>query len=486
MPFAWLLPTCSHIDEADVRQIVDAAVRIAGRVPWTVAAPDEFYDHLSAFGFTISGQKVGVTAAVIDKTIAAIEACRRSQPEVHARFAPSEVKFHTSGQAIWCSDTETGKLRPATKADQAAFSRLVNAFPGLGRTHPTFIPQDAPLRTREFHSFVTMMLNSDRPYRVSAYSPAVLPFFHRALAEYYASPEAGLEALSSDELCPAKVWINTPFAIARESLEAALLLRRMTGRPLTFGSMPVAGIATPVTPAGALALITAEVLGANAFALAVDGKPCGWRAGPCSFDMRTGIHAQWSPEVVLISTAGLHIGAYLFGGTPSVGFSNTTAAKTPGAQSMMERALGFGMGFQAGARWFSSLGILGTADIGSPVQLMLDMELAGALAKLAQGFAVDAESLAEEMIVALAPEGARFLDTEHTARHFRRAQWIPDLLDRRVPMAWVSDEREMLDNARAKALRLTAAAPNLCPLDDVRRRGLELLLAEADAELGRD
>ncbi|NPV09448.1 MAG: hypothetical protein HPY83_15995 [Anaerolineae bacterium] len=483
MPFQWIRPATSRFDEADVQGVIEAGARLAASIPWTVDAPDEFYDAVTTFGFVVSGKKVMPNRAVVDRTLAAAEELRRSAPAPRDGESLSpELRFSVSGQALWCCDPETDKLRPATVEDQAAFSRVVNAFPRLGRTHPTFIPQDVPLQTAEFHSFVTILLNSDKPYRVSAYSPEVLPYFLEALTIYHGSGQQAKADLAGD-LIPAKAWINTPCMLSREAIAAAMRLRELTGRPLSFGSMPVAGMATPVTPAGALALITAEVIGANAFSLALDGRLAGWTASPCSVDMKTGTHAQWAPEVIRLTCAANHVADALFGGSHQPPVPTYTSAKRPGEQSMMERAFGFGFGFLSGARSFGSLATLATADVGSVVELMLDMELVSAVTHLAKGFEVDQESLAEDLIADIAPQGARFLDTEHTARHFRSTQWIPELLDRRVPMAWVGDERTMLDNARTKALRLLKTAPNRCPLDEGKRGQLKRLLAEADREL---
>jgi trimethylamine:corrinoid methyltransferase-like protein len=128
--------------------------------------------------------------------------------------------------------------------------------------------------------------------------------------------------------------------------------------------------------------------------------------------------------------------------------------------------------------------MLAFSDIGSTVQLMMDLELVDAMDHLAEGFSVDADSLAEEVIRQVAPRGAVFMDTEHTARHFRKALWIPELMDRRVASVALNDVSGMLDRARAKALRLMDEAPNACPLGREQRDGLLELLQEADRGYG--
>jgi trimethylamine--corrinoid protein Co-methyltransferase len=172
----------------------------------------------------------------------------------------------------------------------------------------------------------------------------------------------------------------------------------------------------------------------------------------------------------------------LFGGTPTPSLGPVTAAKQPGVQSVMEKAIETTMGILAGVRHFGSLATLAFADVGSVVQLMLDVEMMQYFERLLQGLNTDPERLAEEVIAEVAPRGAYFLEHPHTLRYYRDELWFPELMDRRVPAAWMRDPRTMLDHARDKALRLLATAPNRCPLTADQRRELEQIAAAAERE----
>ena len=69
---------------------------------------------------------------------------------------------------------------------------------------------------------------------------------------------------------------------------------------------------------------------------------------------------------------------------------------------------------------------------------------------------------------------------EHTALHYREELWIPELMDRRVPMAWAIAPADMVDNARARARELLAQAPNRCPLSEEQRAEVAGIVAAAD------
>jgi trimethylamine--corrinoid protein Co-methyltransferase len=245
----------------------------------------------------------------------------------------------------------------------------------------------------------------------------------------------------------------------------------------------VAGIAVPATLAGALVHITAEVLACNAITLAVDDRLSGNTAGPLTFDMKTGIHTQIGPDVQLLRLGTAQMGAYVFGGEYIGVGTPTTMAKTPGAQSTMEKAVEAMWSICAGVRSFGSLGILACADIGSPVQLMLDLELMSYLERLVKGISVDEGRLAEEVICEVAPTGAHYIAHPHTVEYYREELWIPQLMDRRVPMAWVGDPSTMVDNARDKARELLVEAPNRCTLTDAQQAEVKRIVAEADAQV---
>ncbi|MEA3401716.1 MAG: trimethylamine methyltransferase family protein [Armatimonadota bacterium] len=480
------VPPTALTDE-EIGQITEAAVRIAADVPLRVtgASPggredtytDQLLAMLRAFGCRVSDEqdRVHFPEEVIGRVTAAIAGHRASMPESEADY-PEELSISASGQALWCCDPQDDHLRAATVKDLADLSRVVDAIEGLGRSHPTFIPQDVPAATAEVHAFATIILNSSGPYRVSVYTAELLPHF----IELDTIARGDREAVNSSPTFAAKAWWNTPFMLTGENIGIAMKARELMGLPVTVSTMPVAGAATPTTLAGSLALMTAEVLQCNAISLAVDDRVMGWTAGPLTIDPRSGIHTQSGPDTQLLGLGAQQIAAHLFGGTLMVQGGPTTGAKVPGAQAMMEKTVNTTWAILGGRRSFGSLATLAFADVGSVVQLMLDIEMCSHLQRLLRGIRVDAETIAEEVIREVAPRGAYFLGHEHTVEHFRQELWLPELVDLRVPMAWIDEPGTMVDNARAKALRLLETGENQCPLTDQQRQQVREVVADAE------
>ncbi len=465
------------LSQSELEQVWGAAVRIWAEVPLRAQGPDEFYDYLADFGCIIDGERISFPEAVRDRVLDAIANQRDERgPGRPASVEGVPLSYSASGQALHAHDLQTGHLRPATTADQVSFSHICDMFPRLGRSHPTFIPQDIPAETCDVHNFALIIKNSREPHRVSVYNAHNIEFMIQLqMAAGYTRDEVKVAPVFA-----AKCWYNSPFMISRENVDIGMEARRLLDQPFQISTMPVAGIATPVTIGGCLAHIAAEVLGCNVITMALDGRLAGWVAGPLTFDMKTGIHTQTGPDNDVLRVASAQLSAHIFGGEYTVGGGPTTAAKEPGVQSAMEKSLCALFAVMGGARSFGSLGITAFADIGSVLQLVIDLELMSYLERLLEGVTIDADRIGEDVIKEVAPQGAYFLNQPHTARYYREEGWIPELMDRRVPMAWAADPVTMLDNARKKAERLTAEAENQCPLSDEQLARIDEIVLEAD------
>lgn len=488
-----------------MQSIYDAAIRVVKRVPLRCQASEEFYDYLSDFGCEVEGELIRFPGPVVDRVVGQIEehrdravATRTHRSSGRSAVAsvdwtgegldaadaevPPQLSYSASGQALYCCDVETDHVRLATVKDLADLSRVVEAIPNLDRAHPTFIPQDVPKATAELHAFATILLNSSKPYRVSVYSERhVERFFEMEVI----ARGGDVEAVKRSPTFACKLWFNSPFMITRENVEVAMKARELFGQPLEVSIMPVAGSSAPGTMAGCLVQQTAESLVCNILTLAVDGRLTGYRCGALATDMRSGVATQSGPDVDLLQLASAEMAEFCFGGRAAVSRGPTTTAKVPGAQSMMEKSIATMFAILCGTRSFGSLAVLAMADIGSIVQLMLDVEMMQYFQRLLDGVEVDEDRLAEDVICEVAPTGARFMEHQHTYRYFKEELFSPELADRRVAAAWINEPEAMLDHARGKAKRLIQTAPNRCPLSEADRRAVQAILDAADKEASR-
>jgi trimethylamine--corrinoid protein Co-methyltransferase len=474
------LPTITFhvLDETEMDAIFQAGQRVLASVPLWAEGNDEFFDTVRAFGCQVDGHIVRFSQQVIDTVLQRIKqykAERQIQPEPSLDIQPA-----VSGQGIWYSDVETDELRLATCKDLATLSWIVDALPGnVIRSHPTFIPQDIPIANADLYAYAIIILNASRPHPVSVYSRRTLDHFIEISDVVYGSRERTI----AEAPFKTKMWITTPFKICRTDIEIALAARRLLKRPVVLGCMPVIGHSTPVTLAGGLTQAVAEGLMQDVLSLAFNGDIFGQVPAPLVSDMRIGSICEAGPDNVLAKLGAAQMGQFIYGHRPVAQMALTTMAKAPGPQAILEK-MGNGLiGVLTGARTYSAVGMLASTDIGSFVQLMIDLEITSYFQRLLEGIRVTPEAIAEEVIAEVAPTGAHYLEHDHTLKHFRQELWLPELADRRMAAAWRAQPTTMLDNARAKARRMMETAVNRCPLDERQKSEIQRILATADQEI---
>ena len=149
----WLAPVHVAMDEKDLKAIVEAGERVIRKMGMTIDGTEGFFGVLREFGCEIEGTHVCFPNRVVDEVMGRIAERKRDSVLEDAPL-PTEVQWSTSGQALWCCDPATDELRPATKEDLAKLSHVIDSVEGLERTHPTFIPQDAPPMALTFGRFL--------------------------------------------------------------------------------------------------------------------------------------------------------------------------------------------------------------------------------------------------------------------------------------------------------------------------------------------
>lgn len=459
----------------EIHSIVDSARDILENVGLKVCN-HEVVSRLRERGCLVKGSLVRFPGAVIEETL---DETRRFTYSNQRRVSEGELRFYATGQALLTCDVESNRIRPTTVNDQAEISRLIDGIPGLQRAHPTFIPQDVPVMTRDIHTLATIALNSRDP-------GAITPIFSAQAVNYMIEIgtviRGSLEELKKRPCFEFSCYFTSPFQICRENLDIALELNKH-GLPFDFCTMPIAGATSPVTLAGTLVTETAECIGATIIMSVLNGeRGLEPRAVPLILDFKIGAPSESSPESILLNLATLQIMTYLFG-IKERRLGAQVSSKLPDFQSALERVGQIMCGIMAGCRSFGSLGTLANADVGSMVQLVLDVESINASRRLIKGIDVNENSLAVDLVKRVGI-GGNYLDKDHTRRYFREEMWFPELMDRRFAGAWVREPKTMVDYAREKVHNLLDKAENLSPLDAYQTREIERIVKKADEELG--
>jgi trimethylamine--corrinoid protein Co-methyltransferase len=88
-----------------------------------------------------------------------------------------------------------------------------------------------------------------------------------------------------------------------------------------------------------------------------------------------------------------------------------------------------------GANLIHDVGYLGQGLIGHPGALVMCAEIISYVKRFIQGFGLDDDRLALDLIEAVGP-GGEFISTDHTMTHFKSEHWQPRLINRDDPETW--------------------------------------------------
>jgi len=464
------------LTSGEIKAIHEAAVRVIREVGMMIG--DEGTLHLmKSRGCTLEGNIVKFPQAIIDSYL---DEMREKKERVTSRdnVSSQELLFYATGQGTYACDVDTDKLRPSTAKDLADLGRVVDAIPGLRRSHPTFVPQDVPELTKDVHilSITAMSYSEVHGASTSVYSSKTIPY----LIEIGTIIRGSEEELRKRPCFQFGAYLASPFRLAQDVIQMGLEMNKL-GLFGGLGNMVVGGAAAPITLAGALVVQTAENIAAGIINRAITGNIGGYGGGPLILDLQKGAPAEGAPESLLLRLATAQIREH-YTGSWTVSIGGHVSAQVPGLQAGVEKAIGYLFGILAGQRILGAFGSLACGDVGSIVQLMIDIEIGEHIRRMMRGITVIEETLAEDVIIK-AGIGANFLGNPHTVRNARKEIWFPELMDRRTVASYMAEPATMLENAREKARRLIGTAPNRTRLDQTQIKEIAKVVERADREV---
>jgi len=281
---------------------------------------------------------------------------------------------------------------------------------------------------------------------------AIEPFFHYLAFKLQGTSAAGVTDVARCpcvlEMCEAAaaelgddgrklfrgvVYMISPLKFGHQEAEVFTFFAER-GIRIGIGHMLSAGGTAPVTLAGALALSLAQDVFTNIVHRAWFGGRSFWVGGGISpLDMRTGMYCYGRPEQAM-ANVGLAQMARRYG-APFGGHCGLSDAKRPSVEAGFQKVFSAIPCLMACGHAAIACGLLSVDEVFSPIQMVLDDEMVGALGRFARGFEVSEETLAFDAIREAGP-GGTFLASEHTARHHRAELWEPRVFARHMLPAW--------------------------------------------------
>ena len=378
-------------------------------------------------------------------------------------------------------DYPTHSVKPVGEAVFDDMMKLAEATPEIGYTS-TWYRQDLPPQMERIDSLVRGIRLTSKLDGIESIFMEVIKYLAEASEIITGRPASEASYLAGSQC------ISPPLILDERSANEMLERQRLGIKKYHIASMPSVGVNTPVTPAGSIVLGCAECLGGLIAAYCLD--PAGDLTGrmiTMLSDMRNANSTPVGPEVQIITLGVKHVFDACWGGHCWVDVQFSPAARRPGLQAVTEYAMGRSCYAKATGRYipYPGMGTLHTGGLGSPTQLMLDLEIRKFEHRCAP-IEVNDETLAFEELCQRTLERDDWLSADHTLDHFREQHTSPLFLtDDPSVGEWGGDEKAILDRCDEMwRENLKNWQPPEWP-DDVLR-ALDQLVIRAKKEFGCD
>ncbi|MGA1633803.1 MAG: trimethylamine methyltransferase family protein [Gemmobacter sp.] len=370
-----------------------------------------------------------------------------------------------------------GGRRYATIADFRNFVKLGYMSKWLHHSGGTVCePTDVPVNKRHLDMLLAHMTLSDKPFMGSVTEPS-----RAADSVAMARILFGEETVAAHPVMTSLININSPLTFDSVMM-GALEVYAAAGQATIVSPFIVGGAMAPVTVAGTLTQVLAEVLAGVAYAQLVRaGAPVIFGAFVASIDMNSGAPTFGTPEASLITYGAGQLARRL--GLPYRSAGAFCGSKLPDAQAAYESANSLNMGLLSGVNFMlHACGWLEGGLVSSYEKFVMDADQLGILHHLARGVDVSENGQAMGAIREVGP-GGHFLGCDHTQANFKSAFWRTDLLDYKPFETW--DEEGARDTEALAAQRVTRLLGDYQqpPLDPGIAEALDAFVARRKAEM---
>lgn len=330
------------------------------------------------------------------------------------------------------SDREGGR-RYATLDDFQNFVKLGYMSKWLHHSGGTVCePTDIPVNKRHLDMLLAHMTLSDKPFMGSVTEPS------RAADSVEMSKILfGNDFVDQNTVMTSLININSPLTFD-SIMMGALEVYAKANQAAIISPFIVGGAMAPVTVAGTLTQVLAEVLAGVAYSQLIrKGAPVIFGAFVTSIDMNSGAPTFGTPEAAHITYGAGQLARRL--GLPFRSGGSFCGSKLPDAQAAYETANSLNMALLAGVNFMlHACGWLEGGLVSSYEKFVMDADQLGTLHHLAQGILMDDNAQAMDAIREVGP-GGHYLGCNHTQANFKSAFWRSDLLDYKPFETWAEE-----------------------------------------------
>lgn len=356
-------------------------------------------------------------------------------PKYDLPIGENYITFVPNSGMPYVSDLDGGR-RTSTLADLENFIKLAHLIPTMhfgGGTHCE--PQDINASTRHLHRLMASMTLTDKAIRDVPHGRIITADNIEMMRILFGGtlPEDG-------PVIGGIVNVNSPLRYDDRMLGGLITFAR-AGQAIIITPFIMAGAMSPVTIASALAQQNAEALAGVALTQLVrPGAPVIYGGFTMNVDMRSGSPAFGSPEGAWAAIVGAQMARRY--GLPYRSSGSLTNAQTPDAQAAIETMWSMWPAVMSHTNFVHhAIGWLETGLVASFEKFIIDLEAVAMFTHFMNGFQINDDTLALDMIEEVGPGGHHF-GTTHTQARFETAFYQPHLFDRQNYETWRSSGAE--------------------------------------------
>jgi len=463
------------LDRSDLEAIHGATLRVLQETGIKVNS-DYALDILARNGYEVD-RSTSIVKMPESKVMEAVKSCKRNF-KWHGRsdkwtvdFVDGRTKFGPGSQCLYYIDPQTRETRSSLLKDGILACRLLDALDTVSVAFVPMYPHDVPVEAMSVVTWAAGLLNTGK----LTYGGSAEDSEFELMLRIVEILTGDRETMRKKALFPG--YIDPISPLGQDDGMVRILLRYSEWNlPVFVMVMALAGGTAPASLAGLLVQQNAEVLSSIAISKCVTKSPkIVYGSVSCPLDMKTGIAATGSPEFSLIGVGAIQL-AKFYGLPSDMGVQSDS--KMVDAQTSYEKMQAAMMAVMSGADLAELFfGSTEAFNAWSPVQCVIDDQIASNVNRIAQGIEVNDSTLSVDVIAKTGP-GGNYLKNIETLRQFRREHLQPKLSDRATRQQWTAGgTKETSERAKERMMTLlNSHTPE--PLETEVRKSIDTLIKE--------
>lgn len=439
------------IEDRHIEPLADATMQVLQRVG-ILCQNTELIDALADSGAEVDrhAQRVRFPRAMVERFVDSLRHGTQTlaHDEGSSRLVPPPFPALGGQVAQYFYDDDACCKRLGTSVDFITLIKLGDALHRDAGVGHCLLCTDTPPMLEPLHAALLLSEYAHRPCWVYPWNVRQIPYLEEMGA-----------ILGVDNLWAwVAICFGHPLRFDTDVADRFVAMAR-AGQPIGLTAMPVAGVTTPVSIEGFIAVSAAEHVATWMAARAIN--PSVALAGSQwagTVDMRTGSVSYSAFDAMYHAFASIEFIRRWTGVSIPPGSGEYCDARTPGMYAVLEK-LYKSMTVAAFTGYHPGIG-QGMLECGktlSPAQLMLERDMSAGLRQYGRMPQPCAETLPLDLVtdVDLGLK-SNYLEARHTLEHFRECLWLPEFVDRSGYAGPQSDEAA-LAAAHARVQELVAS-----------------------------